>query len=214
MAKDLSEHRKFYNKHILSEKDLFDNPIELFQKWFEEVEKANGVREANAMTISTIGRDGFPKGRVVLLKYFDANGFTFFTNYNSEKGQSILENPNVSLSFFWPNLERQVIIKGVAEKSPEELSDTYFNSRPRMSRLGALVSDQSEPVENRDVLEERLVILKKKYKEKEIPRPKHWGGFTIKPSSMEFWQGRESRLHDRIRYNLEEEEWKTIRLQP
>jgi len=214
MAKDLSKHRKFYSKKSLLEKDLLDNPMQLFQQWFEEVEEASGVEEANAMTVSTIGNDGFPKGRVVLLKYFDDNGFTFFTNYNSEKGQSIQNNPNVSLSFFWPNLERQVIIKGIASKSSEELSDTYFNSRPRMSRLGALVSDQSSAIESRTILETNLKQLEEDFKGKDIPRPKHWGGFTIKPISYEFWQGRESRVHDRILYTADDKKWQTTRLQP
>ena len=214
MAKNLSEHRKFYGKKMLSEKDLLDSPLELFQKWFDEVEEATGIEEANAMTVCTIGNDGFPKGRVVLLKYFDENGFTFFTNYNSEKGKSIISNPNVSLSFFWPNLERQVIVKGIASKSAEELSDSYFNSRPRMSRLGALVSNQSSPIESRVIIEEKLKQLKEDFEGKDIPRPKYWGGFTIKPLSVEFWQGRESRLHDRILYSLKEHSWKTTRLQP
>ena len=214
MAKDLSNHRKFYNKQTLTESDLLDDPIQLFQKWFEEVEAAAGVEEANAMTVSTIGTDGFPKGRVVLLKYFNENGFTFFTNYNSEKGQSILNNPNVSLSFFWPNLERQVIIKGVASKATGALSDKYFNSRPRMSRLGALVSDQSSPIENRTILEKKLKSLQEEFDEKDIPRPNHWGGFTVTPITFEFWQGRESRLHDRMLYTKENENWKSIRLQP
>ena len=196
------------------EKDLEDNPITFFNRWFEEVEAAAGLKEANAMTVSTVGADGFPKGRVVLLKYFDTNGFTFFTNYNSDKGKSIQENDRVSLSFFWPNLERQVIIKGWGSKCSESISDSYFNSRPRMSRLGAIASEQSSSVKNREVLEKRIVELEKTYEGKDIPRPNHWGGFTVKPISIEFWQGRESRLHDRILYTLEDEIWKWIRLQP
>jgi len=215
MEKDLSQHRKFYNKHQLSEKDLPANPLALFKKWFEEVEQAEGLEEANAMTVSTLETDGFPRGRVVLLKYFNETGFTFFTNYASQKGKAIIKNPEVCLSFFWPNLERQVIIKGLAEKTTEKQSDTYFNSRPRLSRLGALVSNQSEPVKERTVLEEKLKDLELKYKGKDIPRPKHWGGFTVKPIEIEFWQGRESRLHDRIRFRLEKKNnWTIDRLQP
>jgi len=215
MEKDLSQHRKFYNKHKLSEKDLPNNPFELFKKWFEEVEQADGLEEANAMTVSTLDTDGFPRGRVVLLKYFNETGFTFFTNYNSQKGKAIIENPHVCLSFFWPNLERQVIIKGLAEKTTEKQSDAYFNSRPRKSRLGALVSDQSKPVKSRAVLEEKLKDLEQEYKGKDVPRPKHWGGFMVKPIEIEFWQGRESRLHDRMRFKLEKKNtWTIDRLQP
>lgn len=214
MEKDLSSHRKFYNKNELLEKDIYNNPLQLFKDWFEEVEAANGVEEANAMTVSTIGLDGFPRGRVVLLKYFNETGFTFFTNYNSEKGTAIIANPNISLSFFWPNLERQVIIKGTAKKSSNTLSDTYFNSRPRGSRLGALASNQSQMIESRELLEKRLAELKTLYKGKNIPRPEYWGGFTVSPIEIEFWQGRESRLHDRIQYKLIDNKWIINRLQP
>lgn len=215
MQQDLSEYRKSYEKSALDEETVSDNPLEVFQKWFYEVEASNGVDEPNAMTVSTVGLDGFPKNRVVLLKKFTHEGFIFYSNYKSEKGKAIDENPNVCLSFFWPNLERQVIIKGRAEKLANNLSDGYFESRPRGSRLGAIVSDQSEPIASRQALEEKLAALETEMEGKEIIRPKHWGGYLVRPVSMEFWQGRPNRLHDRILFTLTEElDWIKRRLQP
>lgn len=215
MEKDLSNYRRVYQKSELSKKEVSDNPMELFQKWFYEVEQFGGDTEANAMTISTIGSDGYPKNRVVLLKKYTWEGFIFYTNYNSEKGKAIDKNPNVCLSFFWHNIERQVIIKGKAEKISENLSDGYFESRPDGSKLGAWASDQSEPVPSRNYLDERLASFEKKFQNKEIPRPKHWGGYIVKPISIEFWQGRPNRMHDRIRYKLQEDfDWKIDRLAP
>ncbi|MEP2058657.1 MAG: pyridoxamine 5'-phosphate oxidase [Maribacter litoralis] len=215
MQKDLGDYRKSYEKSALMEDSISDNPIQLFQTWFYEVENSDGVDEPNAMTVSTVGLDGFPKSRVVLLKKYTHEGFIFYTNYNSEKGKAISENPNLCLSFFWANLERQVIIKGVAEKLPENLSDGYFESRPEGSKLGALVSEQSTVIDSRAVLEDNLARLEKEYSDKEIERPKQWGGYLVRPVSMEFWQGRPNRLHDRIRYTLTDEyEWKMERLAP
>ena len=215
MEKDLSNYRRVYQKSELSKKKVSDNPMELFQKWFYEVEQFGGDTEANAMTISTIGTDGYPKNRVVLLKKYTWEGFIFYTNYNSEKGKAIDKNPNVCLSFFWHNIERQVIIKGKAEKISENLSDGYFESRPDGSKLGAWASDQSEPVPSRNYLDERLASFEKKFQNKEIPRPKYWGGYIVKPISIEFWQGRPNRMHDRIRYELQEDfDWKIDRLAP
>ena len=215
MQKDLGDYRKSYEKSALVEDSISDNPIQLFQTWFYEVENSDGVDEPNAMTVSTVGLDGFPKSRVVLLKKYTHEGFIFYTNYNSEKGKAISENPNLCLSFFWANLERQVIIKGVAEKLPENLSDGYFESRPEGSKLGALVSDQSTVIDSRAVLEDKLAKLEKEYNGKEIERPKHWGGYLVRPLSIEFWQGRPNRLHDRIRYTLTSEfDWKMDRLAP
>jgi pyridoxamine 5'-phosphate oxidase len=189
--------------------------MEQFQKWFHEVEATDGVDEPNAMTVSTIGLDGFPKSRVVLMKRFTFEGFIFYTNYQSEKGRAIAANPSVCLSFFWPNLERQVIIKGKAEKIAENLSDGYFESRPKGSQLGAVVSDQSEVVPSREHLEGKLKELEQEYEGKEVPRPEYWGGFLVRPISIEFWQGRPNRLHDRIRYTLQEDfDWKIERLAP
>jgi len=215
MENDLSNYRKNYQKSELSEEGISENPMELFQKWFFEVEEFGGDSEVNAVTVSTIGADGFPKARVVLLKKFTWEGFIFFTNYNSEKGKAIALNPHVCLSFFWAGIERQIIIKGVAEKLSENLSDGYFESRPDGSKLGAWASDQSEAVPSRNYLDERLATFEKQYENKEIPRPKHWGGILVKPISMEFWQGRPNRMHDRIRYTLQEDyNWKIERLAP
>ncbi|MBW8200845.1 pyridoxamine 5'-phosphate oxidase [Flagellimonas abyssi] len=215
MQKDLGDYRKSYEKSELTEVSVKENPMEQFQKWFYETEASDGVDEPNAMTVSTIGLDGFPKNRVVLMKKFTFEGFIFYTNYHSEKGKAIEANPSVCLSFFWPNMERQVIIKGKAEKIPENLSDGYFESRPHGSQLGAVVSDQSQVVPSREYLEDKLKNLEQKYDGKEVPRPEYWGGYLIRPISIEFWQGRPNRLHDRIRYSLQEDfDWKIERLAP
>lgn len=212
---DLSNYRKSYEKNELLETNIPEDPINLFNRWFHEVEDFGGVEEVNAMTVSTLGLDGFPKSRVVLLKQFTHEGFIFYTNYNSEKGRAIAQNPNVCLSFFWSTLERQVIIKGVAEKIPENISDGYFESRPTGSKLGAIVSNQSEIIASRSVLEQSLKQLENNFEGKEIPRPEYWGGLLVRPVVVEFWQGRPNRLHDRIRYQLQEDcFWKIDRLAP
>ncbi|TXE06506.1 pyridoxamine 5'-phosphate oxidase [Gelidibacter salicanalis] len=215
MNTDLGNYRKSYEKQELLESNISDNPLEVFQKWFHEVDTNFNEGETNAMTLSTLGLDGFPKSRVVLLKKFTYEGFIFYTNYESEKGKAILHNPKLCLSFFWPKAERQVIIKGIAEKIAPNMSDGYFESRPRGSQLGALVSHQSDVVANRKVLEDNLRQLEAEFESKEIPRPEHWGGFIVKPISMEFWQGRPNRLHDRIRFTLNAEfDWVMERLAP
>ncbi|WP_313806085.1 pyridoxamine 5'-phosphate oxidase [Flavobacterium sp.] len=212
---DLSNYRKSYEKSELLETNIPDDPMNLFHRWFHETEEFGGEGEVNAMTVSTIGLDGFPKSRVVLLKKFNEEGFVFYTNYNSEKGKAITENPNICLSFFWHSMERQVIIKGIAQKTTELDSDNYFDSRPEGSRLGAIVSPQSDIIPSREYLEKNLNDLEKQYQNSEILRPKHWGGYLVKPVSVEFWQGRANRLHDRIRYTiLENFEWKIERLSP
>jgi pyridoxamine 5'-phosphate oxidase len=212
---DLSNYRKSYDKSALLENQIPEDPINLFHKWFYEAEDLNAADEVNAMTVATIGLDGFPKSRVVLLKKFDEEGFVFYTNYNSEKGKAIIENPNVCLSFFWPTVERQIIIKGRAEKTTDIISDNYFASRPDGSKLGAIVSPQSEVILNRDFLEHSLIELEKEWEGREIERPSHWGGFLVRPVEVEFWQGRPNRLHDRIRYQLQTDfDWKIDRLAP
>jgi pyridoxamine 5'-phosphate oxidase len=213
--KDLSNYRKSYEKSELLETQIPDDPINLFHKWFYEAEDLNAAEEVNAMTVSTIGSDGFPKSRVVLLKKFNEDGFVFYTNYQSEKGKAILQNPNVCLSFFWPTVERQIIIKGTAEQTPDQISDNYFASRPDGSKLGAIVSPQSQVIPNRDFLAQNLSVLEKEWEGKDIPRPTHWGGFLVRPVEVEFWQGRPNRLHDRIRYQLQANfDWKIDRLAP
>lgn len=216
MENELHDYRKSYEKASLIRENLDENPIQQFRTWFYDVEKFGGLDEANAMTVSTIGKDGFPKSRIVLLKSYNEYGFVFYTNYESEKGQALLNNPHTCLSFFWPNTERQVIIKGIAEKVPENISDNYFASRPKGSQLGAMVSNQSNVIENRKVLEDELKVLEKKYADETIPRPKNWGGFLVRPESMEFWQGRPNRLHDRFIFTKSDskEDWKIERLAP
>lgn len=211
---DLGNYRKSYEKSELLESTVDENPMMQFQKWFYEVEEFGGVDEVNAMTVSSIGLDGFPKARVVLLKKYNEDGFIFYTNYESEKGKAILANPHICLSFFWPSIERQVIIKGIAKKVVVQVSDNYFHSRPVGSQLGAMVSPQSQVIESRLFLENNLKNLEQEFEGKVIPRPEHWGGFLVEPISMEFWQGRANRLHDRIRYTLNDLDWKIERLAP
>lgn len=214
MNQDLQEYRKSYEKGELTKSIVLDDPMEQFQKWFQETEASDSVAEINAMTLSTMGTDGFPRGRVVLLKEITSEGFIFYTNYSSEKGQSIAANPNVCISFYWGLMERQISVKGIAEKTSDEKSTAYFHSRPEKSQLGALVSEQSNTVEGREVLEKRLAELEATYEGKEIPKPSNWGGYLIRPVEFEFWQGRRSRLHDRIQYTKQGDRWKIQRLQP
>ncbi|SFJ43251.1 pyridoxamine 5'-phosphate oxidase [Myroides guanonis] len=208
---DLNNYRKTYERGVLLESEVEQDPMMQFKKWFYEVESFGGVEEVNAMTVSTIGLDGFPKSRVVLLKSYDEYGFVFYTNYDSEKGKAIEANPNVCISFFWPSLERQVIVKGQAYKVSEQQSINYFDSRPEGSRKGAIASPQSQVVKNYEELEKRLKDLDNIVVEK----PVNWGGYCIEPISIEFWQGRPNRLHDRIRYSLiDKMDWKIERLAP
>jgi pyridoxamine 5'-phosphate oxidase len=213
--KDLSNYRKSYEKSELIESNIPEDPINLFHKWYHEVEEFGNIEEANAMSVSTIGLDGFPKTRIVLLKKYSEEGFVFYTNYDSEKGKALAMNPKICLSFFWHSMERQIIIKGIVEKTSEQISDSYFESRPDGSKLGAIVSNQSSVISSRDVLDTKLKEMEQFYQNKEVPRPAYWGGYLVIPQEVEFWQGRANRLHDRIRYQLQEDyTWKIERLSP
>ncbi|SOC81207.1 Pyridoxamine 5'-phosphate oxidase [Salinimicrobium sediminis] len=214
MKNKLHDYRKLYQKHELLEEEIPQDPFDLFHTWLKAVEESREVEEINTMNLSTIGLDGFPKTRVVLLKEYDTEGFVFYTNYESEKAQAIAKDPRVCLSFFWPDSERQVLIKGMAQKTSEEESVDYFRSRPRGSQLGAWASAQSSIIPSREYLEEKMRSLEKEFEGKEIPKPVYWGGYKVIPSQFEFWQGRPSRLHDRIYYCKEDSGWKMDRLAP
>lgn len=205
--------REDYDKDTLDIKDLNPNPIVQFEYWFDEAIGAN-VPEAHAFMVSTVNAAGKPSARIVLLRNADERGFTFFTNYNSRKGHDIEANPHASASFFWQQLQRQVRVEGIIEKVEAADSDAYFASRPRESQIGAIASEQSEPLESREALEQRVADLTQQYEGQTIPRPEHWGGYRIKPTAIEFWQGRPSRLHDRFLYTLEGEKWGIVRLNP
>ena len=211
---DLSDFRKQYTKGQLLESEVSSNPFELFGHWFDEVQSYGKEHEANAMTLSTHLSEGGISSRVVLLKEVRDDGFIFYTNYNSSKGNSIAHDKRVCLSFFWQSMERQVIIQGIATKLSTKDSDQYFNSRPRGSQLGAHVSDQSKKIEDRASLETKLAALEIQYQGNPIPRPIHWGGYVVTPSSVEFWQGRPNRLHDRLLYKRESSKWTITRLSP
>lgn len=211
---NLHDKRKVYEKSQLIESEIKQNPIEQFRDWFLEASNSPAVSEANAMAVSTVEEDGCPRTRMVLLKQYTYEGFIFYTNYGSRKGKAIENSHKACLSFFWPNLERQIIIKADLERIAENLSDGYFHSRPKGSQLGAIVSPQSQTIPNREFLEEKLKELEKEYETGEIPRPSNWGGYIAKPYEIEFWQGRPNRLHDRIIYQLEDLDWKISRLAP
>ena len=212
--KDISHLRKSYDKSKLNLEDINSQPIEFFKLWFDDALNNKDIEEANAMTLTTLGLDDFPKGRVVLLKSFTEAGFIFYTNYKSEKGLSIEYHSKVGLSFFWPPLERQVIIKGEIEKISSLDSDNYFSSRPKGSQISALVSEQSKVIRSREILEKKMDLMETKYITKEIKRPENWGGYLVKPKSVEFWQGRPNRLHDRILCTLVKNSWEIKRLSP
>lgn len=214
MSTPIADIRKEYKLQTLSEKDIHKDPFAQFEKWWQEAIHS-GVEEPNAMTLATASADAMPDARIVLLKGFDKRGFTFFTNYRSAKGQQLLENPRASLVFFWKELERQVRISGLVSLAPEAVSDEYFKSRPEGSRIGAWASPQSETIESREWLEEKEKEYREEWAGRPIERPEYWGGYTVKPISIEFWQGRPSRLHDRFRYSLQNNgSWKIERLAP
>lgn len=214
MNRDIADMRIHYTKGVLTENSVLNNPIDQFKSWFKETTNSE-VLEPNAMIIATVDKDNIPSARTVLLKEIDPEGFLFYTNYSSDKAKDISVNSNVSLVFLWKELERQVRITGVAKKIEASRSEQYFHKRPKGSQIGAWVSPQSSVIENRDVLEERLKEIESKYKDEEkIPLPDFWGGYIVKPTIIEFWQGRPSRLHDRLRYKLENGIWKIERLAP
>ncbi len=214
MNNNLNDYRKTYKKDRIEDDAIPADPHYFFQEWFKQADISNKILEANAMTIATVGKDMIPKSRVILLKAFGKEGFHFYTNYSSDKGKALAENPNCCLSFFWPELEKQIIIQGTAVKISEEASTKYFHSRPKGSQLGAVASDQSSVIPSRKFLEEKLAELENQYDSAEIPKPKDWGGYIFQPETFEFWQGRESRLHDRIRYKKTTNAWKHERLAP
>ena len=205
--------RREYAGEPFLEKHVSKDPIEQFSVWFDEA-VAKIKTDPNAMILATADSDAKPSSRTVLLKGYDENGFIFYTNYGSRKGKQILANPNVSITFYWPELMRQIHIEGVAEKVSEAKSDAYFSKRPITSQLSALASSQSDVVESREALEQQLKAMEKKYGGETIPRPENWGGFCVKPNRMEFWQGRLNRLHDRICYKQKGEHWEIVRLAP
>ncbi len=211
---NLGHLRKSYEKNNLDIEDLKGDPIKFFKAWFAEAEACSEIEEPNAMSLTTLGLDDYPKARLVLLKAFKSDGLVFFTNYLSEKGISIEHHSKVGLSFFWPPLERQVIIKGEAEKISNIESDKYFDSRPFGSKIGAIVSDQSRVISDRTVMEAKMEALKIEYQNKEIKRPEYWGGYLVRPICIEFWQGRPNRLHDRVRCQLKSGLWILERLAP
>lgn len=205
--------RQDYRAAELAEADIDKSPFNQFGKWFKDAVDAQ-LYEPNVMTLATADANGKPSARILLLKGFDEDGFVFFTNYDSKKGQNLAQNPQAAMVFFWPELERQVRIEGIISKVTEEVSDTYFHSRPAGSQIGAAASPQSTVIPNREVLEKRVEELKETYKEQQVPRPAHWGGYQLKAAHIEFWQGRPSRLHDRITYTLENGVWVIDRLAP
>ena len=215
MSRDLSNLRRQFNSpDTLLQTDLSDDPLKQFAIWFDQVLKEKQIQDPNAMTLSTLDLDGHPRSRVVLLKSFDDNGFVFYTNYLSNKGKAISSNPKVCISFYWPVLNRQVIIKGIANKIAPKISDAYFKSRPHESQIAAILSQQSTVIHSRVLLERKFDELKSKYELMSPKRPADWGGYVVNPLEYEFWQGQVNRLHDRFRYSNDGQNWKIDRLSP
>jgi pyridoxamine 5'-phosphate oxidase len=209
----IADIRQDYKMNALSETDVAANPIDQFKKWWEDA-LASNIEEVNAMTLATVGANGLPSARIVLLKGISDDGFEFYTNYESHKATDMATNSRVALVFFWKELERQIRIEGTAEKCEPSKSDAYFNSRPEGSKIGAWSSPQSKVIPNRDILESNVEKTKLQFENAKIERPTFWGGYIVKPTLIEFWQGRSSRLHDRIEYNFENDQWQTRRLAP
>ena len=210
----IADLRRDYSSQTLLEANVAAHPVEQFERWWQQAVDSQ-IIEPNAMTLATASPDGMPAARIVLLKGFSKNGFVFFTNYESYKGLQLKDNPKACLVFFWKELERQVRITGLAKKLDSKDSDAYFHSRPKGSRLGAVVSPQSQVIESRTWMDEQFTRIAKEYAIKDPQRPEHWGGYVVQPVITEFWQGRTSRLHDRIQYTLDEGgEWKIERLAP
>ena len=197
----------------LTEENINKNPFKQFEIWFEEAKKI-GLKDPNAMNVASATKNGVPSSRMVLLKAYSEQGFIFYTNYTSRKSGEILDNPIVALNFFWDALERQIRIEGEIKKVDKEVSDTYFSSRSRLSQLGAHASNQSQVIENYEELTDKLNSFDEQYKDTDIPRPDHWGGFIVIPSSIEFWQGHDGRLHDRLKFEKENTNWVLKRLSP
>ena len=197
----------------LTEENINKNPFKQFEIWFEEAKKI-GLKDPNAMNVASATKNGVPSSRMVLLKAYSEQGFIFYTNYTSRKSGEILDNPIVALNFFWDALERQIRIEGEIKKVDKEISDTYFSSRSRLSQLGAHASNQSQVIENYEELTDKLNSFDEQYKDTDIPRPDHWGGFIVIPSSIEFWQGHDGRLHDRLKFENEDNNWVMKRLSP
>lgn len=212
---NLYDKRKVYDKAHLLEEEVDKNPMDLFQHWMSDAEEDTQIAEANAMSVATIEDDACPRTRMVLLKSYSDEGFIFYTNYKSRKGRALAERPVACLHFFWPSLERQVIIKAKLSKTSAANSDEYFHARPIGSQLGALASPQSTEIPDRKFLEDNLQNLQHQFEGKEVQRPDYWGGYLAQPYEIEFWQGRPNRLHDRILYTFDEEKgWKITRLAP
>jgi pyridoxamine 5'-phosphate oxidase len=205
--------RQEYRSSELLQQDVDQNPMQQFKKWFTDALNAQ-LYEPNVMTLATADSYGKPSARIVLLKGFDEHGFNFYTNYDSKKGKELKVNPQAALVFFWAELERQVRIEGMVSKLDPQVSTDYFHSRPKGSQIGAMVSPQSKVIPSREALEQQVIELKQQYAESEIPRPEHWGGYLVEPQHIEFWQGRPSRLHDRISYDLVDGVWIINRLAP
>ena len=213
-SRDIADIRTDYTLAALDEATAGDDPILFFRKWFKEAEAAH-ITEVNAMTLATVDATAAPHARIVLLKAVDERGFTFFTNYDSAKGTEMSANPNVALMFFWKELERQVRIEGTIERVSNQESDTYFHSRPVGSRVGAWASTQSQPIPDRHILDANYKEYELKFAGKDIPRPEHWGGYRVLPVGVEFWQGRASRMHDRILFSKDDKgKWGKSRLAP